>query len=99
MHATLQERQWRVFLATDALKAGVGGIRRVSRLSGADRKTVRKGVGELHPPPLTGRVRRVGGGRKKLTEVDGTLVEALEALVEPKGTAVKTMGEYKSWKI
>jgi hypothetical protein len=85
MHATLQERQWRVFLATEALKAGVGGISRVSRLSGADRKTVRKGVVELHHPPLTGRVRRVGGGRKKLTEVDGTLVEDLEALVEPKG--------------
>jgi transposase len=85
MHTTLHERQWRVFLATEALKTGVGGISRVSRLSGADRKTVRKGVGELHHPPLTGRVRRVGGGRKRLTEVDATLVEDLEALVEPKG--------------
>lgn len=85
MHTTLHERQWRVFLATEALKTGVGGISRVSRLSGADRKTVRKGVVELHYPPLTGRVRRVGGGRKKLTEVDATLVEDLEALVEPKG--------------
>jgi hypothetical protein len=72
-------------LPTEALKAGVGGLSRVSRLSGADRKTVRKGVVELPHPPLTGRVRRVGGGRKKLTEVDGTLVEALEALVEPQG--------------
>ena len=52
MHTTLHERQWRVFLATEALKAGVGGISRVSRLSGADRKTVRKGVVELHHPPL-----------------------------------------------
>jgi len=85
MHTTLHERQWRVFLATEALKTGVGGISRVSRLSGADRKTVRKGVVELHHPPLTGRVRRVGGGRKKLTEVDATLVEDLESLVEPKG--------------
>jgi transposase len=85
MQTTLDERQWRVFLATEALKTGVGGISRVGRLSGADRKTVRRGILELREPPLLGRVRRVGGGRKKLTETDLTLIADLELLVEPKG--------------
>lgn len=85
MHTTLDERQWRVFLATEALKIGRGGISRVNRLSKADRKTIRKGIIELKDPPLQGRVRRVGGGRKKLTEKDTTLIKDLESLVEPKG--------------
>ena len=85
MGATLDERQWRVFLATEALKAGEGGISRVARLSMADRKTVRKGIVELKDPPPLGRVRREGGGRKKITEKDPTLIEDIESLVEPKG--------------
>ncbi|MEK7295918.1 MAG: ISAzo13 family transposase [Actinomycetota bacterium] len=85
MHNTLDERQWRVFLATEALKAGAGGISHVARLSKADRKTVRKGISELNTPNLEGRVRRKGGGRKKRTETDPKLVTDLEALVEPKG--------------
>lgn len=85
MHATLDERQWRVFLATEALKVGKGGISRVARLARADRRTVRTGIVELQDPPPAGRIRRSGGGRKKLTETDATLVKDLEALIEPKG--------------
>lgn len=85
MHDTLDERQWRVFLASEALKIGFGGISRVNRLSKADRKTIRKGIVELKAPPPPNRVRRVGGGRKKLTEKDTTLIKDIESLVEPKG--------------
>lgn len=85
LRSILDERQWRIFLGTEALKAGVGSISRIGRLSGTDRRTVRKGMIELHKPPLKGRVRRVGGGRKKLIETDVTLIADLEALVEPKG--------------
>lgn len=85
MRATLDERQWRIFLGTEALKVGIGGISRVERLSGTTRKTVRKGMVELRQFPLKGRVRRVGGGRKKLIQKDPTLIGDLESLVEPKG--------------
>ena len=85
MHAALNERQWRVFLATEALKIGRGGISQVNRLSKADRKTIHKGIVELHDPPPQGRVRRVGGGRKKLTEKDAALIDDLESLLDPKG--------------
>ena len=43
----LNERQWRVFLGTEALKIGSGGISQVVALSGADWKTVQRGVKEL----------------------------------------------------
>lgn len=85
MHAHLNERQWRVFLGTEALKVGDGGISRVSRLSKADRKTVRRGVLDSQSSPLQDRVRAQGGGRKKLVEKDPTLVKDLESLIEPKG--------------
>lgn len=84
MRANLNERQWRIFLGTEALKAGAGGISRVSRLSKADRKTVRKGIIESESPPLD-RVRRAGGGRKSLARTDPTLIADIESLVEPKG--------------
>src|SRR3989344_4485894 len=85
MHAALNERQWRVFLATEALKIGRGGVSQGNRLSKADRKTIHKGIVELHAPPPQGRVRRVGGGRKKLTEKDAALIDDLESLLDPKG--------------
>jgi hypothetical protein len=85
MHKHLNERQWRVFLGTEALKAGDGGISKVSRLSKADRKTIRRGVIDSQSSPLHPRVRMRGGGRKKLTAKDLTLVTDLASLIEPKG--------------
>lgn len=85
MHATLDERQWRIFLGTEALKIGMGGISQIGRLSGSDRKTVRRGMLEAKEPIVRGWVRRAGGGRKKITDKDATLIADLEALVEPKG--------------
>src|SRR4051794_2589775 len=40
-------------------------------------------VGATHGCVAPGRVRRPGGGRKKLTETDPTLLSDLQALVEP----------------
>jgi len=85
MKETLDERQWRVFLATEALVVGFGGISHVSRLSRSDRRTIGKGIKELQQPPLKGRIRKIGGGRKKITETDPTLIADLESLLEPKG--------------
>lgn len=85
MHAHLNERQWRIFLGTEALKPE-GSIKGVVRLSGSGRNTVRRGITEIREKPLPGgRVRKVGGGRKKLEETDATLISDLEAIIEPKG--------------
>lgn len=80
----LDERQRRLLAGAEARSLGHGGIRVVARASRMREGTVSAGVAELESgaEPL-GRVRRVGGGRKKLTETDPGLVAALLALVEP----------------
>jgi hypothetical protein len=55
LHETLNERQWHVFLGTEALKIGKGGISRVARLSKADRKTIHRGIAEVSEPTLSER--------------------------------------------
>jgi len=83
----LNEQQWRLYLGTEALKIGYGGISQVAKRSGADWKTVQRGVKELkgERARVQGRIRQAGGGRKKATETDPTLQEDLEELLEPKG--------------
>jgi hypothetical protein len=81
----LNERQWRVYLGTEARKLGRGGISAIARASGADRETISRGITDSQHPPLADRIRLPGGGRKKLTAVDLTLESDLEALLEPKG--------------
>lgn len=80
----LDERSVRLVLAARARSLGHGGIIAVARASGASRSRVQQGVAELESgqAPL-GRVRRPGGGRKKITETDPGLVPALLGLVEP----------------
>ncbi|HEV2662011.1 MAG TPA: hypothetical protein VGU68_15485 [Ktedonobacteraceae bacterium] len=70
MHGVLNERQWRLYVATEAKRRGPGGISQVAREAGVTRKTIRKGLqemeaGELYEPG--GRIRRKGGGRKQIT--------------------------------
>src|SRR6266702_5201337 len=83
----VNEQQWRLYLGTEALKLGYGGISQVVALSGADWKTVQRGVKELkgEQSRAQGRIRQAGGGRKKVTETDPTLQRDLEELLEPKG--------------
>jgi len=83
----LNEQQWRLFLGTEALKIGDGGIGKVAALSGADWKTVQRGVKELRGeiPRAEGRIRKAGGGRKKVVATDPSLQRDLEELLEPKG--------------
>jgi transposase len=88
MHGVLNERQWRLYVATEAKRRGTGGISRVAREAGVTRKTIHKGLqeleaGELYEPG--GRMRRKGGGRKQVTARDETLRADLEELLEPKG--------------
>ena len=74
-----------MFAAAEARAAGYGGIAAVFRATGIAPSTIGRGLKELvsgSGAPLD-QIRRVGGGRKPLTEHDGDLVEALLALVEP----------------
>jgi len=80
----LDERQRRLLMAAEARSLGHGGIRLVARAAGVREATVSAGVDELEAGagPL-GRVRRVGGGRKRAVDLDPGLRPALLALVEP----------------
>jgi transposase len=80
----LDERQRRLLMGAEARVLGHGGVAAVARAAEVSAATVSKGVGELEAgqAPL-GRVRRPGGGRKRLAAVDVGLRAALLALVEP----------------
>ncbi len=80
----LDERQRRLLAGAEARALGHGGIRLVARAAGMREGTVSRGVGELESgeEPL-GRVRRPGGGRKRVADLDRGLRPALMALVEP----------------
>jgi hypothetical protein len=78
------ERRRRLWAAAEARSHGRGGVSAVARATGMSPTTIHKGlcelaVGETLPP---GRVRRPGGGRKRLSEQDPTLVRDLERLLE-----------------
>jgi transposase len=81
----LDERGRRRFAAAEARAAGRGGISAVSRITGVARSTIGRGLAELRAGAAAepDRVRRRGGGRKRLTATDATLLDDLRALVEP----------------
>jgi Rhodopirellula transposase DDE domain len=83
---TLDERGRRALAASEALTLGWGGITLVARATGLSRTTIGLGVKELRgavAPALPGRVRRMGGGRKRIVATDPTVLADLERLVEP----------------
>jgi hypothetical protein len=80
----LNERQRRLWAASEARAAGRGGIVATARATGMALDTIRKGIAELESGErlAPGRVRRSGGGRKRLSEIDPTLARDLERLVD-----------------
>src|SRR6266581_2587251 len=80
----LDEKARRLVLGAVARAAGDGGVTAVAKMTGASWQTVADGAAELGSGELApeGRVRRPGGGRKKLAEADPGLAPALLALVE-----------------
>src|SRR5260370_21509362 len=83
----LNEQQWRLYLGTEALKSGSGGISQVAALSAADWKTVQRGVKELkgERERAQARIRQAGGRRKKPTDTDPTSQHDLQAFSGPNG--------------
>ncbi len=83
--ALLDERGRRLMAANEAQFLGYGGVSLVSRACGLSRKAIAKGIGEIRAGIVlpAGRVRRMGAGRKKVTERDPGLAGALDRLIEP----------------
>ncbi|MFE4054424.1 ISAzo13 family transposase [Streptomyces sp. YIM B13518] len=80
----LDERQRRLLAAAEARSLGHGGIRAVARAAGMSETTIRRGMSDLEAgESLVGRVRRPGGGRKRVADLDPGLRSALLGLVEP----------------
>ncbi len=83
----MNEFQARRFAADKALDLGRGGISRLAALTGLSRTTITKAVEELGSggklvSPGEGRVRRVGGGRKRVEGVDPGVPELLKKILE-----------------
>ena len=105
----LDEKQYRMYLASEAKALGWGGVSTVALATNASRNTISLGLAELALPPVPKpseevaegkkarritrgrrlpvaddvRQRRVGGGRKRTSDIDTTLKTDLDALLEP----------------
>ena len=87
--SVLDERSRRHWAATEARAYGWGGASAVSDATGMSPNTIRKGLVELaaregdRGSEVRSRLRRPGGGRKRLTQTDPQLSVALDRLVAP----------------
>ena len=93
----LDEATLRLWAAVEARALGRGGVSMVAKAVGMSRTTIYAGLEELEAPQVRPastpsssgdragkrRIRAKGGGRKKLSDKDATLVGDLDALVEP----------------
>jgi hypothetical protein len=86
LSGVLDERGRRVWAAAEAEAIGYGGQSIVAKATGLSRVTLHREETEKAQDlgsSLPGRIRKAGGGRKKLTRQGPGLLSALEALVEP----------------
>ncbi len=85
INPTLNELSRRRWVATEAKALGRGGVSVVSRATGVNRNTIMKGILEIANKDKidVNRLRKKGGGRKKITEKDPGLNKALFEIVEP----------------
>lgn len=90
----LDELTRRVWAGSEAIGIGRGGISKVAKETGLSRTTVRAGVRQLQSEEVQAsggdgkefkrqRLRRAGGGRKRLQELDPEMTPALERMLEP----------------
>lgn len=94
---TLNESQRRWYAAREAKRIGRGGITLISKLTGMSRTTINTGINELENSKKLGyenRVRKHGGGRKRLETKNPSLLSLLDKILED-NTAGDPMGPLK----
>ncbi len=82
---SLNEAQARWYVAREAIARGWGGIQAMHELTGMSRPTIARGIKELQEKKdlvHTGRVRKAGGGRRRLEHDDTQLTKALERIMK-----------------
>ena len=82
----LNEKQRRIYLASEAIAMGRGGITEVSRVSGISRSVITAGIKDIRECnadvlSIDAPIRRKGAGRKPITETQPGIKTALEKLV------------------
>ena len=85
LDSCLSEKGRRLWAASEAISLERGGPSLVSKATKISRTTIHKGIEEIGKGIVStgSKVRKKGGGRKKLVEKDPELLNALDALVEP----------------
>jgi len=99
LSSRLDEATLRLWAAAEARSLGRGGVTLVSKATGLSRTTVYAGLVEVEKADekasmrrkaasvplgvMPKRIRAPGGGRKRLTEINASLLADLDALVEP----------------
>lgn len=87
----LNEKHRRLYLASEVIALGRGGLVKVANLTGFSRVTLLSGIKELRSnagennisSDKNKRIRNKGGGRKKATQLEEGLIEKLRELVSP----------------
>jgi len=83
MLPNLNEMQKRLFLASEAIAYGHGGIAEVMRISKVSRNTIKKGINELKNGKIFNKkVRSVGGGRKPIEVTQPNIEDEIRRLVD-----------------
>ena len=79
----LNEAQKRLFLASEAIAYGRGGISKAEQISGVSRVTIRKGIAEIRSGKAPNeRVRNEGGGRKSVEITHPNIEDEIRRLVD-----------------
>lgn len=91
LRPVMDEKVRRRWAACDAMAIGWGGITAVAEATGLSRPTLRAGITEVQggapraeegQPTEVQRIRRDGGGRRRLTAGDRSLLKDLQAVLE-----------------
>ena len=85
--STLNELDARHYVALWAMELGWGGISKVRKLTGRSMDTIRKGISEIESKSASslktrGRLRKEGGGRKKIVQKNPEVKKNIEDILE-----------------
>jgi transposase len=82
MLSLLDEKQKRIYLAVEAEGLGYGGLKTIHELTGVSKTTIIRGKKELKEGTIEQeRIRRIGGGRKAITQKYENIQEEIEKIV------------------